>query len=99
MRLARLGDQQQDVLIARLCRKGGQMATGQIPIPLHTGVFHATVHARANPQATRPVQRRERRLEAGQVRLLHVDETPLDQLCATPARVANSHPASEYPAA
>ena len=27
VRLARLGDQQQDVLIARFCRKGGQMAT------------------------------------------------------------------------
>jgi hypothetical protein len=45
VRLARLGDQQQEVLIARFCRKGGEMAAGQIPIPLHASVLHAAVYA------------------------------------------------------
>jgi hypothetical protein len=37
VRMARLGDQQ-EVLIARFCRKGGEMAARQIPMPLHTSV-------------------------------------------------------------
>ena len=65
VRLDRLGDQQHEIVTARFCRNGGQMAAGQIPVPLHTSVLYAAVDSRANPQPTRPVQRRERRLEAG----------------------------------
>ena len=43
VRMARLGDQQ-EVLIARFCRKGGEMAARQM-------CFHAAVHARAHLSA------------------------------------------------
>jgi len=77
---------------------GPQVVAVEVAVAGHAGIGHSAVEVHLHLEFAGPVRRQERRLQAGEMRVVHRDQASLGDLDHPPGRVAEASLAGENPA-